>query len=343
MARRAAAAAGPGDAAPAGDAPNWPELIAGMHAATLAQIDGLETANRRMLAELVERLAHPGGALADPGGDAGARDPLRPRGGATAPVRPRGLGKPFKGEPDELILWIFAVEEDFRALRRETDDEQVTYAISLLQDAALAWFYGLCKDRRRPATWEAFTEAARTQFLSAADQGRLRQQLFELRQTGDFAAYVAAFWRVYLRTDGLDAASAVYAFVQGLTVRARAEVIRGNPADVHAAVRLAQTWEDAQSRVTYTRPAPVAPGGFKPRWVPPTTSPAPSRNPAPPAIDAHAIQANPLTPRPKLTPELRAELSRLGACFKCRQVGHMAQDCPERRAGGDATVGNGSR
>ena len=34
----------------------------------------------------------------------------------------------------------------------------------------------------------------------------------------------------------------------------------------------------------------------------------------------------------KLTPEARAELARIGACFYCREPGHMASQCPRRKA-----------
>ncbi|KAF5354395.1 hypothetical protein D9758_010802 [Tetrapyrgos nigripes] len=34
------------------------------------------------------------------------------------------------------------------------------------------------------------------------------------------------------------------------------------------------------------------------------------------------------TPLPKLTPEERDRLRKLGACFACRQLGHMSNECP---------------
>ena len=35
--------------------------------------------------------------------------------------------------------------------------------------------------------------------------------------------------------------------------------------------------------------------------------------------------------RPKLTEELRMRLIRQGRCFFCREPGHIAKDCPERK------------
>ncbi|KAF5374393.1 hypothetical protein D9758_004611 [Tetrapyrgos nigripes] len=34
------------------------------------------------------------------------------------------------------------------------------------------------------------------------------------------------------------------------------------------------------------------------------------------------------TPLPKLTPDERDRLRKLGACFACRQTGHMSNECP---------------
>jgi hypothetical protein len=40
-------------------------------------------------------------------------------------------------------------------------------------------------------------------------------------------------------------------------------------------------------------------------------------------VDAIAVNA--------LTPEERSDLMRRGACFHCRQIGHISQNCPKKR------------
>ena len=56
-----------------------------------------------------------------------------------------------------------------------------------------------------------------------------------------------------------------------------------------------------------------------------STTPAPTRGLMP------AIKAEVARQYTRLTPEARAELSRIGACFYCREPGHMASQCPHCR------------
>lgn len=77
----------------------------------------------------------------------------------------------------------------------------------------------------------------------------------------------------------------------------------------------------------------------------PQTNPTPQRryvssNPSPAPSAPGTQNPVPLTPTPapikveiarqytRLTPEERERLSRIGACFRCREVGHMAHQCP---------------
>jgi len=50
---------------------------------------------------------------------------------------------------------------------------------------------------------------------------------------------------------------------------------------------------------------------------------SPQRDPNAMDVDAIAVNA--------LTPEERSDLMRRGACFHCRQIGHISQNCPKKR------------
>ena len=62
------------------------------------------------------------------------------------------------------------------------------------------------------------------------------------------------------------------------------------------------------------------------------TAPSTSTTPTPVRQATPAVKAEVARQYTKLTPETRAELSRIGACFYCREPGHMANQCPRRQA-----------
>ena len=57
-------------------------------------------------------------------------------------------------------------------------------------------------------------------------------------------------------------------------------------------------------------------------------TPAPARGTTPARATTPAIKIEAARQYTKLTPEERTQLARTGGCFRCRQQGHMARDCP---------------
>lgn len=248
----------------------------------------------------------------------------------TPHARINGLGRKFNGDRDALSMWVFAVSEDFQVLGRVTDADRVAYAVTLLEGAALHWFYAKCKLDQRPATWVAFLAGLRTQFASQEDQVRLRQDLFELRQTGTLGAYIQRFQEKYFLIEGLDSTTTMFAFQRGMTATLLAETLRRHPKDLEETFRYAREADEALARAR--PPAPPAPVTTRRPWTPAPSAPStpgPTSTTTAPRIDVHAITTEPL--RTKMTPEVKAALMKSGSCFKCRQPGHMIVDCPERR------------
>ena len=68
------------------------------------------------------------------------------------------------------------------------------------------------------------------------------------------------------------------------------------------------------------------------------TAPSTSTTPAPARQTTPAVKAEVARQYTRLTPETRTELSRIGACFYCREPGHMASQCPRRSARVAATT-----
>ena len=85
-----------------------------------------------------------------------------------------------------------------------------------------------------------------------------------------------------------------------------------------------------RSRVPGTTPTPTRTVINNPTFNVQTT-PSTSTTPAPTRGLTPAIKAEVARQYTKLTPETRAELAHIGACFYCREPGHMASQCPRRR------------
>ena len=83
-----------------------------------------------------------------------------------------------------------------------------------------------------------------------------------------------------------------------------------------------------------------APARRTPFGAPPTTTTTTTTRPAAgaaatPRVHSDVMEWEPTAARAAklvpLTPELRAELMRVGACFRCRQTGHLSRNCPGGR------------
>ncbi len=262
-------------------------------------------------------------------------------------TKPRPKGQMFDGARDQLQIWLFAIEEDFKATRRTSDEDRIAYAITLLEGAALWWLYGLTKRGERPTTWNDFKRQLGLTFRSDNDQVRLREELRGVRQITTVAKYAAEFTRVLLRTEGIDEYSALLHFYDGLNPRLIAAVRDRAPETVLDAIRYAQNQEDAQARVggerEKERPWQAKPDGntTRPTWIPKSTSTGSSTTTASSSTakatmaqtvmaEAQAVgqSKKQFTFPGKLGADERERLLRQGACFKCRQQGHTAAQCP---------------
>ncbi|KDQ06539.1 hypothetical protein BOTBODRAFT_181505 [Botryobasidium botryosum FD-172 SS1] len=116
---------------------------------------------------------------------------------------------------------------------------------------------------------------------------------------------------------GWDENALINAFHEGLEDPIKMEIARGvYPTSltdiVLEAVCLDGRLFEAQKRTT-------------PQRTPAVSYPAHRIQRDPNAMDVDAVRTGPL---PRLTDDLRDQLRREGSCFRCRQQGHMARECP---------------
>ena len=100
----------------------------------------------------------------------------------------------------------------------------------------------------------------------------------------------------------------VYRFVRGLKPQIRLHVELQRPTTVNDAIRLAQA---ADSALYFTRP----------------TYPVNRPTPSPTYMGPQPMQLGALTHPPELSLAERERLYREGRCFRCRQPGHLAEEC----------------
>ena len=245
--------------------------------------------------------------------------------------RPRGPSAPtFSGSSEEHVdNFIFRVDTYLQFNHLEDQQHQLLLAISCLRDHALTWYRSL---QEHPADWPTLAHLMRQSFLDVDEQRQLRQELRRLKQTTSVQAYVHAFRQLMVRIDDMSVLDRIEAFINGLKPKTCREVSFHAPDALEDAYRLALRYDRNYQASAFSTPRPQAP-----RWTPQPPPPATSGR----AMDIDAVNTQRARPLRRLTDQEREELRRRGACFRCRQDGHMARDCPLNGQG--AAAKNGMR
>ena len=206
----------------------------------------------------------------------------------------------FSGEQDMFSEWLFSMEESIKALK---PDDAVAFVGSYLEGNAKKWFMNLCTDGKRPASWNLFKEQLISAFKSEHDDERNRLLLVQLRQSGDLETYIINFLKRCLLAKDVDELTKSALFVTGLSdSQVRRDVRRAHPKTLQDAIRAVRTsYEDLQ-----------------------VDTPVPSSN----AVSARLRQLKRRDSGTRLSAEERQRLMREGRCFRCRELGHRAVNCP---------------
>lgn len=235
---------------------------------------------------------------------------------AENPQRPR-LSEPpkFDGKAEELNVWLYKVEQELQVRRIADETTRVQVGQSYLAGAAAHWHVNLVLRNQLPGTWADYVTALRARFAPKLDQATIRDKLLEIRQRGTLTTYIAEFEKLYLMVEGMDEATLVRVFMRGLSSQLAPFVAPHNPQTVRAAIDMARMIQESR-------------GGSRPN----SSTPDPA---APMEVDAIAAR------RARLTDQERTRLRQEGACFKCRQRGHVAKECPENRRPATSARPNG--
>src|SRR5947209_5538994 len=148
-----------------------------------------------------------------------------------------------------------------------------------------------------------------------------RDKLAKLRQTGSVKAYTALFTSIILEIGQISEEEQFDRYVRGLKDRTRQEVELREVATLEEAMRIADRFDTILYHSTYKRSTSPARHQGASRSV----QSSKNDNLGPTPMDLDAIK------KVKLTDEERERLKKIRACFYCRQEGHMAIHCPQKK------------
>lgn len=256
-----------------------------------------------------------------------ARDVARTLAAVLKPAKP----DPYDGaiDADSCLNFLDSQVEYFKLVKLE-DSLWVPYTVANLRKDARAWWRssGLDMDRTSWAAFKpvfiAYHTPPNTVTAARAALDRLQQRQLTV------AAYTHQFRRLLRLIPGIDSDTVLHIYVRGLEPTTCKEVRLRQPTTLeqahHMATELHSILHPTDLHL-HTASTPTSAMDVDNVSIDPVAAIANLR------VELHNVRQQLLNnssgqPRGRLTPMERTRLMQRGACFRCRQDGHMAKDCP---------------
>jgi hypothetical protein len=212
--------------------------------------------------------------------------------------------------------FLFLVGNHF-AILSIAADLQTAVATTFLAGPALDW-----------AIDHTFTDFAefRTLLIQAFvpfnHNLQAREALHHIRQTSTVVAYVNAFRQACILVNDLLPAERFHRFSAGLKPHIRQQLLIHDVQTFDEAAAMAIRVDMAYQNTPST---PTTSNTTTPTTTPRPLSRLNATTSTPTSTSTFTTTSG---PKPKLTPEARAELIASNGCFYCRQTGHSVANCP---------------
>ena len=155
------------------------------------------------------------------------------------------------GKHQDVDTWVFQVQEHLNMTRLPTATH-VSYAASLFRGNAALWWRELCQEGNRPANWNEFVAALRTQFRPENWSRRGRDELATMYQYSkeSVADFLHRFRATCLKIEHLSEEEKLDRFVRALVNDVRLQVELRNPATFNDAALYAERADAVLARTT---------------------------------------------------------------------------------------------